>query len=44
LLSRVHRPLDKIDEYDKYLQDPENFTKWWKGGSPIKDIRKMLLE
>ena|GEM_PF-6520168 len=35
--------VEKVDEYDQYLASPENFTKWWKGESPIKAVRKMLL-
>ncbi len=34
---------ERIDEYDRYLENPEHFTRWWTGGSPIKEIRKMLL-
>jgi hypothetical protein len=34
---------EKVDEYNKYLSGAENFTKWWKGDSPINALRKMLL-
>jgi hypothetical protein len=35
---------EKVDLYDKYFSSPENFTKWWKSGSPILAMRKLLLQ